>query len=264
MDALFSCRNCVHNAGQSIHVGPGQGFCIQHDTLLLQPDDTTCKYHHRKDLPGFVVDESRSEHAAEFANFPGPVSLRAKLPVRRVNYSEKYSWEEGLFDPVNNALAQYRRSKPKWAFVQNYAGSFDGRTALVHGSLIRRYMHKCGTWTSSYRMALALVDEMKIAPGFAPASLNVNGDDPAEVATEAKWDVFFARLSGLQEYGWHAGIEELMWASDGVNGGLAELDWDRVQAELDAACPRWLETIIQHAKEQDGFFTQTPDEEEVF
>src|SRR5208282_4055783 len=31
------------------------------------------------------------------------------------------------------------------------------------------------------------------------------------------WDVIFVRMSAIQEYGWHAGLERLIWASDAVN-----------------------------------------------
>ena len=75
MDELFSCRNCIHNCGQSLLIGQGSGFCLQHESVIWEPDRTTCKYLHRKDLPYFVVEEGTREHAAEFAGFPFLVSL---------------------------------------------------------------------------------------------------------------------------------------------------------------------------------------------
>lgn len=259
---LFSCRNCIHNAGQSLHVGKGQGYCMRHRSVIDDADDTTCKYQHRKDLPHFVVDESRSEHAAEFARFTSLVTLSTSEPVRKTFYSEKYYWEHRQFDPITNALAGYRKADRSWVYIQAFAGGLDGQRALVHSCLTRRYMDHCDTWTSSYRHILSLVDEMKTPPAFAKTALNVpDGDDVNEVEAEARWDVFFARLCGLQEYGWHAGVEELMWASDRMNGSLSELNWDAVVVDLEAVCPEWTEKIIKHAKTNDAFFTQTADEE---
>jgi hypothetical protein len=34
MDELFSCRNCIHNCGQSLLIGPGSGFCLQHESVI--------------------------------------------------------------------------------------------------------------------------------------------------------------------------------------------------------------------------------------
>lgn len=258
MRELFSCRNCIHNAGQSLSVGPGRGYCMKHYSVVKDPADTTCKYQHRKDLPGFVVDESRSEHAAEFASFPGMAALSTKTPVQKVPYSERYCWEVRRFDPVTNALAQYPKAGKGWVFIAVFSGGVGGRRALVHSCLTRRYLHQCDSWTSSYRMILALVDEIGIEPVFTPRELNMNGQgDTPEVEQQARWDVFFSRLTGLQEYGWHAGVEELMWASDGLNGSLAELDWRGVIRELENVGPRWTDMIIDHAKENGGFFTQT-------
>lgn len=257
MRELFSCRNCIHNAGQSLHVGKGQGYCMRHLSLIDEPGDTTCKYQHRKDLPHFVVDESRSEHAAEFATFTGLVSLSEKSSRQKIFYSEKFDWDRRQFDPVVNALAGYQKTAKKWVFIQAFAGGVDGQRALVHSCLARRYLDHCDSWTSSYRMVLALVDEMLLVPMFAPRSLNVvDEEDASSIETEARWDVFFARLTGLQEYGWHAGVEDLIWASDGLNGNLSELNWDGLTCDLETACPAWTEMIIKHARDNDAYFTQ--------
>ena len=52
MDELFSCRNCIQNAGQSLTTGHGSGFCLTHNSVIPDPIRTTCKFLHRKDLPG--------------------------------------------------------------------------------------------------------------------------------------------------------------------------------------------------------------------
>ena len=58
MEELFSCRNCVHNSGQSLNIGLGKGYCQFHSSVIDSPFETTCKYLHRKDLPRFSVDEA--------------------------------------------------------------------------------------------------------------------------------------------------------------------------------------------------------------
>ena len=39
VDELFSCRNCIHNCGQSLLIGKGAGFCVKHDSVLLSPEE---------------------------------------------------------------------------------------------------------------------------------------------------------------------------------------------------------------------------------
>jgi hypothetical protein len=265
MHELFSCRNCIHNAGQSLNIGRGPGYCMKHSSLLVDPKDTTCKYQHRKDLPHFVVAESRSEHAGEFAAFSELVSLSRHEPIHKTAYSEKYFWEHHQFDPVNSTLANYSKVKGKqWVVVQSFAGSIDGRRALVHGCLVRGYLDSSGTWTSSYRMALALVQQMAEPAQFPKQQLVLTDEeDEASAREDARWDLFFTQLSGLQEYGWHSGLENLMWASDEVSGGLADLDWAQVELDLAVTYPRWMESIMRHAQEHNEFFTQLPREEEA-
>ena len=157
---LFSCRNCVQNCGQSLNVGRGIGFCLQHNSVIEKPERTTCKYLQRKDLPRFVVEEAMLEHAAEFALFPALATLDTKEEVKRIYYSEKFSWEHDSYDPVLNAIAQYFKSKPAWAFIQSFSGGLDGRRSLTHAAIIRRYMNHCNTWVSSYRLTLGLIQEV--------------------------------------------------------------------------------------------------------
>ena len=53
MEELFSCRNCVHNSGQSLMVGRGPGFCLQHESVILSPERTTCKNYSPKRSASF-------------------------------------------------------------------------------------------------------------------------------------------------------------------------------------------------------------------
>jgi hypothetical protein len=227
---------------------------LQHDSVIQEPERTTCKYLHRKDLPHFVVDEGIREHAAEFAGFPRLVTLDTKEPIERLQYSERFHWERKTFDPVVHAIAQYYKVGPRWVLISAFAGGVDGRRSLTHSSLVRHYMDRCGTWTSSYRLVLGLLQEIDVQPLFSPAALIPDGTSAEALTEQALWDVVFVRLSAVQEYGWHAGLESLMWASDSVNGGLAEMDWPRLQQELARLREPWVGLIIDHAKKHDAFF----------
>lgn len=252
MDVVFSCRNCIHNSGQSLLIGRGVGYCIKHNSLLFDPQRSTCKYLHRKDLPKFVVDEGMREHAAEFAMFSAIADLVNHTPIERRHYSEKFVWERRQYDPLTQSLAQYHKTKPAWIFLQAMAGGLDGPRSLAHASLVRRYMDNCGSWRTSYRFALAIVQELPTTPEFRDQDIAVTPDD--DVRQNAVWDVFFARLSGVQEYGFHSGLEELMWATDQLNGALTGLNWVALRTQLCSKVAEWTELIIKHATDEGAFF----------
>jgi hypothetical protein len=176
-------------------------------------------------------------------------------PIPRLRYSEKFAWERRQFDSVNQILAQYHKTKPTWIFIQAMSGGLDGRRSLTHASIVRRYMDNCGTWVSSYRFILGILQELSVRPIFTNADLNDEegdiGDDDHE---EAIWDVFFTRLAGIQEYGFHSGIEDLMWATDKLNGALVSLDWPGLQIELNEKTEEWTHMVIEHAKKEGQFF----------
>jgi hypothetical protein len=255
VDEIFSCRNCIHNCGQGLTIGRAAGFCLQHDSVIEEPDRTTCKYLHRKDLPYFVVDEGVREHAAEFATYPRLVTLDTREPIERIQYSERFLWEQRTFDPVVHTVAQYYKVKPRWVLISGFAGGVDGRRALTHGSLVRHYMYQCDNWTSSYRLVLALLQDIDVQPQFAESELLLKDSmSKKEANDEALWEVVFVRLSALQEYGWHSGLERLMWASDDLNGNLADLNWTGLKKEFSRLREPWIEMIINHAKEHHAFF----------
>ncbi len=249
MDELFSCRNCIHNSGQTPLIGQGSGFCLMHNSVLKHPERTTCKYLARKDMPFFVVDEGVKEHAYEYAQFSTIVDMPTGESVNQTFYSEKHAWSTGTYDALTQILAHSYKITPTWVFVESMAGGADGKRLLAHSSLVRRYMTNCGTWRSSYRFALSVIKEVSQRPFFASSDL-------LEGATsdEAEWDVLFARLSCIQEYGFHSGIDELMWATDHVDGALVELNLGRVRQELDKKSLDWVEMVIRHATDNNAFF----------
>jgi hypothetical protein len=233
---------------------------LKHNSVLSDPGDTTCKYLHRKDLPAFAVEEGVREHAAEFAFFPALVRLSTKKPRSVVRYSEKFLWDKKRFDPLLHALAQYHKVTPHWVIVQSFTGGLDGLRALAHASLVRHYLATCDTWRSSYRLILGLLQEVDLDPSFGDQQIVFSAGESKEEATQdAVWDVVFARISGLQEYGWHAGIEGLTWITDSLNGSLSELDWPGLRKQLRSGKAKWTDTIIQHAKDEKAYFALKSD-----
>jgi hypothetical protein len=240
------------------------GYCLQHNSIIHDSDETTCKYLHRKDLPQFVVEESTEEHRREFWHFPYLVSLNTKRPIKPEWYSEKRGWERKDFDPLIFLSSQYHRAPRAWVMIQSLSGRVDGRISLLHASMLRRYTSNCGTWTSSYRLILGLIQEFDASPVFSAADLVVKeGDVADEVNDQAIWEVFFTRLGAIQEYGWHAGVEELLWASDYFGEALITLDWNTLKPELAKKRAAWMTLVMDHAKENGLFFETSVSQDEV-
>ncbi len=258
MDQIFSCRNCIHNSAQTLLIGRGIGFCLMHKSILRDPHRTTCKYLSRKDMPSFAVDEGVKEHAFEFATFSSIVDMPTMSPVERVYYSEKHAWLTHTFDSLTQNLAHSYKVRPTWVFVQSLAGGSDGRRALAHSSLVRRYMANCGTWRSSYRFVLTLVQELPRTPRFEED--DIVADAGRDATLEALWDVFFTRISGIEEYGFHSGLEELMWATDQLNGSLSDFNWEELKRDLELKASEWTELIIKHAQDEGAFFPDQHDD----
>ncbi len=61
----------------------------------------------------------------------------------------------------------------------------------------------------------------------------------------------------------HKGLENLMWATDQLNGALTTLDWRALRHELDAKALEWTEQIIQHATSENAFFPTQPQWEDT-
>ncbi len=77
---------------------------------------------------------------------------------------------------------------------------------------------------------------------------------------EALWDVFFTRISGVEEYGFLSGLEELMWVTDQLGDSLLDFDWERLKRILELKSSEWSNLIINHAKEEDAFFPERRDD----
>jgi hypothetical protein len=207
-----------------------------------------------------LIDEGEREHAYELAPFESLVDTVSMKPLPRTNYSERHAWLSKSFDPLLMTLAHARLIKPTRLFIETLAGGLDGRRALAHASVVRRYMANCDTWVSSYRLVLAMVQEFDVPAVFQASDL-ASGD--IDNAPDAKWDLFFVRIGGLQEYGFHAGLEDLIWATDGLGDALALLDWSAIQALLPKKKTEWMEIIIRHAQAGGAFFADRRVDEET-
>jgi hypothetical protein len=104
------------------------------------------------------------------------------------------------------------------------------------------------------------LQEIDVSPQFGLDELwMANGSSPDVAANDAFWDVVFARLATVQEYGWHAGLEPLMWASDALNGAVSRFDWPQLHKQLVEQRASWTRLVIEHAKQHHAFFP-APDE----
>jgi len=259
---LFSCRNCVQNPMQGTTFGHGHGYCLHWGSVIREPGTTTCKYLHRKDLPNHIVDEGTREHAAQFAHVAGPADLITEKQILRKRYSEKYAWDSHHFDPSLHAMAMYHRAdesaetagnEGKARFIQAFVGSNDGRRALAYASLVRRYMHHCDSWTSSYRLVLAIVEET-VSEAVVPVAELLGAGSEEDRRAAAGWEVLYCRISGLQEFAWHASLEVLRHPLSSVYGSIADMDMNGVRSSLATLKSSWRDQIIAKAKAEGEYF----------
>lgn len=208
-------------------------------------------------MPSFVVDEGIKEHAYEFAGYSSIVDTTTMSLAQRSFYSEKHAWLSHSFDALTMTLSSADRVKPTRLFIESLAGGADGRRSLAHASTVRRYMANCGTWRSSYRLVLSLVQGLRDEPTFTENDL----ESPKTDKEDAIWDLFFVRISGVQEYGFHAGIEPLMWATDQLGEAFSDLNWTDLYKEISIQSDAWIETIISHAQDEGQFFQDSPQQD---
>ncbi|XXT24338.1 hypothetical protein WME94_22650 [Sorangium sp. So ce429] len=226
---LFSCRNCIHNPAQGLTLGPGAGFCLTWGSIIEQPERTTCKYLHRKDLPMFLVRRGIQEHEDEFSRLAYMADLETHEPLVRRAYDSDGMFGAERLDTTTRAVAAYHAldSAPDataqrrgWTLA-TFAGAADGRKAMTYASLVRRMFTSGGLSRIWVRRMLDLLDEIGIDVLFRAVDLL----DPGS-ATAARWEVAHARLSCVQEFGWHAGQELLMYPMMELGGYVAEEDWN--------------------------------------
>ena len=256
MDSLFSCNNCIMNPVQYGPLGSATGYCLQHKSILKKPCATTCHYLHRKDLPGFLLDEAHSEHQAEYPNRTEIVYLDTKRVIKQQQYSEKYYWDTDSFNADLHFAALYTRTPTKWQLIQTLAGSSGAVRAMMHAVMTRRYMLNCGKWTSAYRLMLALANELDLVPLVEDSSfwVKVPIERSDAIKKGATWDVMMLRVSTIQEFGNAASDEDLMWITDKLNGSLVNSEPSELADELVTAKKDIVQRIIELSKRAHVYF----------
>ncbi|WP_437581297.1 hypothetical protein [Sorangium sp. So ce887] len=226
---LFSCRNCIHNPAQGLTLGPGAGFCLTWGSILDQPEQTTCKYLHRKDLPMFLARDGIREHEDEFSQVAYMADLETHAPLVPRAYDSDDVPDAERLDNVTRAVAAYHAldSAPDTTVqrrsltLATFAGAADGRRAMMYASLVRRVLASGAPARMWTRRVLDLLDEIDTDVLFRAADLLEAGG-----AAAARWEVAHARLSCIQEFGWHAAREELMYPMMELGAHVAEEDWN--------------------------------------
>ncbi|WP_437718782.1 hypothetical protein WMF45_21640 [Sorangium sp. So ce448] len=244
---LFSCRNCIHNPAQGLTLGSGAGFCLTWGSVIERPEQTTCKYLHRKDLPMFLARGGIQEHEDEFAR----LTYMADLGTRDVLIPRPYDSDDMLeadrLDPATRAVAAYHAldsapdatAQRRDLTLATFAGAGDGRKAMTHANLVRRNVNSGGLTRIWPRRVLDLVDEIDSDVLFRAADLL-----EADGAVAARWEVAHARLSCLQEFGWHVAEEQLMYPMMELGAHVAEDDWNGFLLALGRLKKRFRECIV--------------------
>lgn len=244
---LFSCRNCIHNPAQGLTLGPGAGFCLTWGSIIDRPEQTTCKYLHRKDLPMFLARRGVQEHEEEFSQVAYMADLETHEPLVPRAYDSDAMLEAERLDTATRAVAAYHAldsapdttaQRRDWTLA-TFAGAADGRKAMTHASLVRRMLTSGGLTRIWTRRVLDLLDEIDSDVLFRAIDLLEAGG-----AAAARWEVAHARLSCVQEFGWHAAREQLMYPMTELGAHVAEEDWNGFLLALGRLKERFRELVI--------------------
>ena len=229
MDELFSCRNCIHNPLQSINIGSGAGYCLQHHSVIPEPQRTTCKYLHRKDLPLHLVSDGVREHAEDFKLFPAMASLDHKKAVSVSRDAPVPG------NAMEKAMRWWRLGSSDYSWrLASLCSGIDGIRSLAYACLVRRHLAVFGGRSAAMLHAIAaLIDIMPDKPVFSSYTINLEDEN------EALWDVVFVRIAALQEFGWHIGDESLLYACDPFREIMAEFNWPPVEKKLKIQVKQW-------------------------
>lgn len=231
---LFSCRNCIHNPAQGLTLGRGPGFCLQWGSIVADPEQTTCKHLHRKDLPMFLVREAMEEHAEELSGAVAMVDLATHAPIAPRAYDERDLPQAPRLDLTTRAVAGYhaaasaREATPiqRVGLIATFAGATEARRALVHACLVRRAMLSDLPRSLWLQSVLDLVQELDQRLAVDAGDVVGAAGEPEQIARAAAlWETGLARLSGLQEYGWHAAVETLEYPMQELGASVADQDW---------------------------------------
>jgi hypothetical protein len=261
MRNLYTCDNCIYNPSQYQEIGSRCGFCLKYNSLLMQASHTTCKFFKRKDLPLFLAEQGHKEHAKSFSGTNDIVYYHTKTPQEKRNYSEKYVWENNIFDIYIHEIAIYHRiSSQKWTYLQGLLASRNPIKNIMHSSLLRRYIQHCGSESDNYRLVLSLSADLG-----EPSDIRMN-DFRIEVSYEEfislresyQKDVVLLRLYAIQEYGYLIQDESIIWISDELNGAI-ESSWQEFIVSVQGIVPILQQRITSSAQSRGTFFPEHHD-----
>jgi hypothetical protein len=237
---LFSCRNCIHNPSQGLTLGTGSGYCMKWHSLIERPERTTCKLLHRKDLAYFQTEESLREHAEEFASCTSMADLESHAPLVRHPPAESHGAQ---LDPMTRVVITYDTlDKPSLqpGLLNLLAGSTEGRRSLAYASLVRGAIHPGPMPEQAWDWVSGLVDDVDRIVFLEPSEVLGAGQAGDEAIEAARWEVLYTRLSGVQEVGWHASIDDLMFPMRELHTYVAEQDWNGLIGRLSELKERWM------------------------
>lgn len=260
----FTCDNCIFNPSQFQELGTKVGFCLKHEVILKNASHTTCHFHRRKDLPYFLAEEGQREHEEQFAEKApsGIVYYSDHSPEQLRLYSEKYCWLTRTFDPYLHDVAIYHRTVKKWTFIQALAGARSPIKSIMHSCMVRRYIFQCGPEQDNYRLILGLSASLgeRVELSQSDFRFEVIPDEFLDLRKNYIREVILLRLYAIQEYGHLTRSENIMWASDELNGSFLSSEREYLEA-VRGLVPLVQTWIVEHAQARGTFFAHPEDEE---
>lgn len=255
MRNLYTCQNCIYNPSQYLEVGTKTGFCLKHDSLIFQASITTCRFFKRKDLPSFLAEEGIAEHVSEFTSTQGLVNYQTKMQIRKQHYSEEYCWNNDLFDPLLHEVTIYYKMEKKWPFLRAASASRHPIKGLIHSCLVRRYISQCGAQKDNYSIVLDAVLNLKDFPEFKidDFRMPIEVDQYLAIKDIYAKDITLLKIYGIQEYGELVQDDNIMWATEELNGAVEYSIPEFINA-VNRLIPWLKNTIIRGSQARGTFF----------
>ena len=118
-------------------------------------------------------------------------------------------------------------------------------------------MHHCDSWWSSYRFILGVIAEIDYEVLFRSEDIKSDNDiSESEMREQATWEVFYTRLSGIQEFGWHASMDSLKFPMRELSAYIGD-SWNSIKSILTNLKACWEDEVITLATQEGRFFPQS-------
>lgn len=253
----YTCDNCVSNPSQYQDIGSKTGYCLKHNSLLKNSSRTTCHFFRRKDLPFFLAEDGRQEHAKEFSNMDEIVYYDTKQSEQKRNYSEQHCWLTSTFDPYLHEVTLYHRSEKKWTFLQAFLFSRNPIRSIIFSSLTRRYIQIRGREFDNYRLVLPLSNDLKEKVDLRIEDFRMEMEDDEFESLKESYlkDISLLLIYGIQEYAFMTNNDKLMWILDDLNGFILST-WTEFFDKVSQSSSIINKHIIESAQERGTFFPE--------